>query len=119
MDKSYKIKSTIKEIEKRFDSDVERFSNLKTGQAATIDAPLAMDLITDAASTLNPNPRHILDIGCGAGNYTLKLLEKIESCEKITLIDLSKPMLERAAERIKVVSSRIFLDFRFNCPKHS
>jgi tRNA (cmo5U34)-methyltransferase len=34
-------KSSIDEIQKRFDQDVERFSNLDTGQAATIDAPLA------------------------------------------------------------------------------
>jgi len=33
------------EIRARFDKDVERFSNLETGQSATIDAPLAMELI--------------------------------------------------------------------------
>ncbi len=39
----YENKSSIHEIRKRFDQDVERFSQLETGQAATIDAPLAMD----------------------------------------------------------------------------
>ena len=34
-------KSTVDEIRERFDNDVERFSNLATGQSATIDAPLA------------------------------------------------------------------------------
>jgi tRNA (cmo5U34)-methyltransferase len=29
-------KSTVEEIRARFDHDVERFSNLETGQAATI-----------------------------------------------------------------------------------
>jgi tRNA (cmo5U34)-methyltransferase len=29
-------KSTIEEIRQRFDGDVERFSNLETGQSATI-----------------------------------------------------------------------------------
>ena len=38
-------KSSIDEIKARFDNDVERFSNLDTGQTATIDAPLAMELI--------------------------------------------------------------------------
>ncbi|MGI6419673.1 MAG: hypothetical protein ACOX1P_28900 [Thermoguttaceae bacterium] len=33
-------KSTVDEIRQRFDADVERFSNLETGQSATIDAPL-------------------------------------------------------------------------------
>ena len=47
---------------------------------------------------------HILDIGCGAGNYTLKLLEKHPNLD-VTLIDLSKPMLDRATERITAASS--------------
>ena len=42
-------KSTTDEIRERFDNDVERFSCLETGQVATIDAPLAMELITIAA----------------------------------------------------------------------
>ena len=40
-------KSSLEEIEKRFDNDVDRFSNLETGQSATVDAPLAMELITE------------------------------------------------------------------------
>jgi tRNA (cmo5U34)-methyltransferase len=42
-------KSSTNEIKERFDNDVERFSDLETGQTATIDAPLAMELITQAA----------------------------------------------------------------------
>lgn len=38
-------KSSISEIQARFDKDVERFADLETGQAATVDAPLAMELI--------------------------------------------------------------------------
>jgi hypothetical protein len=37
-------KSTIEEIRERFDHDVERSSNLETGQQATMDAPLVLDL---------------------------------------------------------------------------
>ncbi len=66
-------KSTTEEIRIRFDNDVERFSNLENGQTATIDAPLAMDLITQAAISATPTIRRVLDIGCGAGNNTLKL----------------------------------------------
>jgi tRNA (cmo5U34)-methyltransferase len=42
---------------------------------------------------------NLLDVGSGAGNYTLKMLSKIPhlSC---TLIDLSKPMLDRVVKRI-------------------
>ena len=45
------MKSTVEEIRLRFDADVERFSNLETGQSATVDAPLAMALVAQAAAT--------------------------------------------------------------------
>lgn len=93
------MKSTIEEIGQRFDADVERFSNLETGQSATVDAPLAMALVAKAAALTTPHARHVLDVGCGAGNYTLKLLEHLPNLDA-TLIDLSRPMLERAAERV-------------------
>lgn len=93
------MKSTVDEIRQRFDADVERFSNLETGQSATVDAPLAMALVADAAAATTPHARHVLDVGCGAGNYTLKLLEKIPNLD-VTLIDLSQPMLTRARERV-------------------
>src|SRR5262245_3016409 len=93
------MKSTVDEIRQRFDADVERFSNLETGQSATVDAKLAMALVAAAAATTTPRARHLLDVGCGAGNYTLKLLEKIPNLD-VTLIDLSQPMLNRARERV-------------------
>ena len=92
-------KSTVDEIRERFDRDVERFSNLETGQQATMDAPLVLELLTDAAARCAPHARSVLDIGCGAGNYTLRLLEKSGPLN-VTLVDLSLPMLERARERI-------------------
>ena len=45
-----KQKSTNEEIQQRFDNDVERFSNLDTGQQTIIDAPLSLELTTSAAS---------------------------------------------------------------------
>ena len=92
-------KSTVEEIRQRFDADVERFANLETGQSATVDAPLAMELIVRAAAAVTPAARHVLDIGCGAGNYTLKLLERLPELN-VTLVDLSRPMLDRALQRI-------------------
>ena len=71
------MKSTVDEIRQRFDTDVERFSNLDTGQSATVDAPLAMALVARAAAAATPHARHVLDVGCGAGNYSLKLLEHL------------------------------------------
>ncbi len=92
-------KSTIDEIRARFDQDVERFSNLETAQAATIDAPLVLDLITTAAAAITPGARSALDVGCGAGNYSVKLLQHLPGLA-ITLVDLSRPMLDRAVQRV-------------------
>lgn len=97
------MKSTVEEIRERFNNDVDRFSNLQTGQSATIDAPLTLELITQAAARVNPDTTHVLDIGCGAGNYALKLHEVLQDFN-VDLIDLSEPMLDRATERIEDVS---------------
>src|SRR5258708_37652725 len=98
------MKSTVDEIRQRFDADVERFSNLETGQSATADAPLAMALVAQAAAATTPHARHVLDVGCGAGNYTLKLIERLPNLN-VTLIDLSQPMLDRATERVRRVTA--------------
>lgn len=92
-------KSTIAEIKERFDKDVERFSNLDTGQLSTIDAKISLELITEASKRIVPNAQNLLDIGCGGGNYSLMMLTKIPDLD-CTLVDLSKPMLDRAFERV-------------------
>jgi tRNA (cmo5U34)-methyltransferase len=92
-------KSTPDEIRARFDNDVERFSNLETGQSAVIDAPLMLDLIARAATRSTPRAKALLDIGCGAGNLSLKLLDWAPRLD-VTLIDLSRAMLIRAVERL-------------------
>jgi len=95
----YSDKSTIDEIRTRFDHDVDRFSNLRTGQQSIMDAKIMMHVITSAAARATPYARRLLDIGCGAGNNTLRLLQLINPLE-CDLVDLSKPMLDRAYERI-------------------
>ena len=47
-------KSSVEEIRQRFDADVERFSNLDTGQSAAIDAPLVLELIARSAAAVSP-----------------------------------------------------------------
>ena len=96
---NYASKSTVEEIRERFDQDVERFSKLETGQMATIDAVLSLDLITEVAYSVTPAAKRVLDIGSGAGNYTLKMLGKLPGLDA-TLVDLSQPMLARARERV-------------------
>jgi tRNA (cmo5U34)-methyltransferase len=97
-------KSSIEEIRQRFDGDVERFSNLETGQSATMDAPLSMELITRAALACTPQIRRVLDIGCGAGNNTIKLLQNAKQPFACDLLDLSLPMLQRAKERVQAAT---------------
>lgn len=93
-------KSTIDEIRDRFDNDVERFSNLDTGQVSTIDAKISLELITESAKRIVPDAKELLDVGCGAGNYTLMMLKKLPGLN-CTLADLSKPMLNKAQERVR------------------
>jgi tRNA (cmo5U34)-methyltransferase len=99
MKPDYSKRATNQQIRERFDKDVERFSNLDTGQQTTIDAPLTMELCTEAAKYVNPRATELLDIGCGAGNYTLKMLSKIPDLN-CTLNDLSMPMLQKARDRV-------------------
>jgi tRNA (cmo5U34)-methyltransferase len=99
MESSFKNKSTIEEIRARFDQDVERFSNLQSGQQATIDAPLVLELVAQTAKRhLHPGSV-VLDIGCGAGNFTLRVLQEVGglTCH---LADLSERMLKRAQKRV-------------------
>lgn len=98
----YSQKSTVADIRRRFeqDNEVERFSNLVTGQTSTMDAPLALELIAESAARVCPQARDLLDVGCGAGNYSLKLLQVLPGLS-VTLVDLSQPMLDRALQRVR------------------
>lgn len=98
------MKASAEEIRERFDRAVEYLSDLERGQTAIPDAPLALDLVARAASAATPHARHVLDVGCGAGNYTLKLLQRMPRLH-VTLLDLSGALLERAEERVRSVTT--------------
>lgn len=98
------MKSTVDQIRERFDQDVERFSHLETGNTAQVDSVLSLELIAEAAAAIHPKARTLLDVGCGAGNYTLKVLERLPNLD-VTLVDLSQPMLERALERVSAATT--------------
>ncbi|MEM9251927.1 MAG: class I SAM-dependent methyltransferase [Planctomycetota bacterium] len=110
MSRDYDKMSTVDEIRARFDNDVDRFSNLDTGQVAAKSSAEHMTLVAEAAVATTPalvgGSPEVCDIGCGAGNYTLRLLREIEAVggdaesARVTLIDLSQPMLDRAVERV-------------------
>ncbi len=98
------MKSTVEQIRERFDNDVERFSHLEIGNAAQVDSVLSLELIAEAAAAANPAAQALLDIGCGAGNYSLKVLGNLPTLD-VTLTDLSQPMLERALLRVSGATS--------------
>jgi len=97
-------KSSVEKIRARFDNDVARFSNLDSGQTTVLDADLLMELITSAAAASTTRVGRVLDIGCGAGNNTLKLLQLVSPFD-CDLVDLSAPMLDKARERISAVNT--------------
>ncbi len=86
-----------------FDNDVETFANLDTGQSSIIDARLLLEVTTEAAKRIVPKARDILDVGCGAGNYTMMMLRKMPGLN-CTLVDLSGRMLEKAKERVSAAT---------------
>lgn len=94
-------KSTPDAIRQRFDRHVDNFSNLEIGQRTAIDAPLMMELIAQAAVVSTPAIGSVLDIGCGAGNNTLRLRQQLENDIDITLVDLSQAMVDRAGARLR------------------
>lgn len=93
-------KSTVSEIRERFDAEADLYTNLETGQVSAVDSVLAMSLVAEAASATTPHATQLLEIGCGGGNYTLKLLERMPDLH-VTLVDLSPTMLDLAVPRVQ------------------
>ena len=99
-------KLTPQELREQFDQDVERFSNIQAGQNSIMDSVLVSDLMEKVIKAMNPNARTACDIGCGAGNYALRVLRQFPEIE-LTLIDLSPNMLDRAVQRITEQKGKI------------
>lgn len=96
---SQTIKSSPETIRNNFDQQVERFSNLETGQTTAIDSPLCMELVARSAALFNLDATRILDLGCGGGNYAVKVTSLLPDVD-CTLIDLSANMLATAEARV-------------------
>lgn len=64
-----------------------------------MDATLCLGLVAEAAVASTPRAPRVLDVGCGAGNFSLKLRE-LRPQARFTLVDLSRPMLDRAGKRL-------------------
>ena len=100
-------KSSPETIRRNFDQQVERFSNIETGQTTAIDSPLCMELVARSAQMLNPDAESIMDLGCGGGNYAVKVASLLPDVD-CTLVDISANMLERALERVsEIISGKV------------
>ncbi|MCQ2374623.1 MAG: class I SAM-dependent methyltransferase [Salinivirgaceae bacterium] len=96
-------KSSAESISRAFDEQVERFSNLETGQTTAIDSPFCMEMVASVAQAMQPQCSHIMDIGCGGGNYAIKLLQRFPLANCM-LVDISPKMLAAAVERAKLTT---------------
>jgi tRNA (cmo5U34)-methyltransferase len=92
-------KIPIEELRCQFDKEVDRFSNEQTGQTSSLDAPLVLSMFETFIAGMYPKAQRLLDIGCGAGNFSLRITRKLPQL-KLTLLDLSRPMLQKAQERL-------------------
>jgi tRNA (cmo5U34)-methyltransferase len=59
-----------------------------------------MELVARSAALLNPDARWVMDLGCGGGNYAVKITSFLPDVD-CTLIDLSANMLAKAEERVR------------------
>ena len=55
-------KATPESIQRSFDLQVDRFSNIETGQTTAVDSPLCMELIARSAFLINHNAKQILEV---------------------------------------------------------
>lgn len=100
-------KSSPEAIRRNFDQQVDRFSNIETGQTTAIDSPLCMELVSRSALLLNPDAKSVMDLGCGGGNYAVKVTSLLPDVD-CTLVDISANMLERAVERVgQIISGKV------------
>lgn len=90
---------------------MERFSNFEAGQNTAIDSALSQALLGDCIVAELPGAGRLLDAGCGAGNFSLRLAARL-ALTHITLIDLSQPMLERAVERLGAATKAQLADLQ-------
>lgn len=96
-------KSSIDSIRQNFNEMVGRFTNLETGQATAIDSPLCMALVAQTARAMCPDAQSIMDLGCGGGNYAVKMCE-VFPLANYTLIDLSENMIREAERRVSTAT---------------
>jgi len=99
-------KMTLDEIRDKFDNKVDYYSNAEAGQENMPDAGKVLSMMMDAVGSLTPLPVTACDIGCGAGNFSVRLSRQIPQIT-LDLVDLSMPMLQRATERVSAEGGKV------------
>lgn len=93
-------KLSVDALRKQFDREVDRFSDETIGQATAVDSLLVLEMVERSIAHMQPNAERLCDIGCGAGNFSLRIARRIPDV-KLTILDLSRPMLDRAKQRLE------------------
>lgn len=99
-------KHTVEEIRTLFNAEVDRFSDETTGQTSAVDAALVLDMIEETVARMHEQAETLCDIGCGGGNFSVRLSRRLPQL-RVTLIDLSEAMLERASARLKAENRHV------------
>lgn len=93
-------KWSTERIRLRFDVAAFDFAKLEDGQAEIVDGLRMVELTTQAAAKTCPDAETMLDVGCGAGLYSVRMLNLLPRLS-ITLTDLSEHMLRVACEQLE------------------
>ena len=86
----------MNELKKHFNNEAENFDEKIRKNIPRYDEML--EALINAIATDKTNPK-ILDLGCGTGNITSKVLEKFPEA-KVTCLDLSENMIKIARQKL-------------------
>jgi len=83
---------------------VERYDRMQ--QRYLVKRSERFDIIAGLIKSVCPNPKLIVDLGCGTGSLTIRLLEEFESA-KVYAVDLDPAILLLAEHRLKHFKDRV------------
>ena len=89
---------------------VEELRSLETGQQAAVDSPLMLELVAQTCAThLKPGDK-VLDLGCGAGNFTLRVLQDVVMND--VPVGWSQDLLDASPDRFEPVEIKGTLSYQ-------
>ena len=97
-----------KKIQKSFDLGARNYDNLSQIQSAVGDQ--LIKIFQNNKTKLPDNFFRAIDLGCGTGNFSVKILKKF-SIENLELLDISQNMLKLSKKKIKRSVKILNVDF--------